>query len=75
MIPQIVGKIPRYDCGTGTIVVIPLCFDEPSRDVHVDIWALRSTVSSGNLIERSRAELAKVTKLQLAGFMAGSKPR
>lgn len=44
------------------------CFGE----VHVAICARRRTVSSGNLMDRSSAELAKVAKLQLAGFMAGS---
>jgi hypothetical protein len=77
---QIVGRMPRYDCGTGTTVVMAFRFDdvaggECAGDVHVAICARRSTVSSGNLMDRSNAEPKKVAILQLAGFMAGSSPR
>lgn len=44
-------------------------------DVQVAICARRRTVSRGNLIERSNAEPTKEARLQLAGFMAGSRPK
>ena len=48
---------------------------EYAGDVHVAICARRSTVSSGNLTDRSTAEAKNVARLQLAGFIAGSNPR
>lgn len=61
------------------VVMAFLLEDDVGRDclgaVHVAICARRRMVSSGNLMDRSRAELANVARLQLAGFMAGSSPR
>lgn len=78
--PHIVAKMPRYDCGTGTIVWKAFRFDCEDGgcsegDVQVAICARRRTVSSGNLIDKSRAEPIKVATDQLAGFIAGSSPR
>jgi hypothetical protein len=43
--------------------------------VQVEIWARRRTVSSGNLIERSRAEDKKLARDHDVGFMFGSSRR
>lgn len=75
--PYMVGIIPRYVCGTGTIVSIAFREDEEggsdeSGDVHVAICARRSTVSSGNFTPRSSVDATKVATLQLLGFRTGS---
>lgn len=80
MIPQIVGRTPRYDCGTGTIVLMAFRFDWDSGgdndgDVHVAIWARRRTVSRGSLIDKSRADPKRVKMDQLAGLITGSMPK
>jgi hypothetical protein len=81
--PHIVGNIPGYVWGTGTMVCIgfgigDLCLFEVCDvgiEVHVAICARRSTVSSGNLTDKSSAEPRKVKIDQLAGFIAGSRLR
>ena len=75
---HIVGRMPRYECGTGTMVSIAFLFDEDDGgasdgDVHVAICARRSMVSKGKRIERSNTEPRKVKTLQLLGFKVGSR--
>lgn len=82
MIPHIVGRIPRYNVGTGTMVLIS-CFrdlvvvhaGDNSGDVQLAIWARRRTVSRGNLMDKSTADPRKVKIDQDVGFMAGSRRR
>lgn len=61
------------------VVTAFLLDDETGNDwfgeVQVAICARRRTVSKGNLMDKSSAELANVATLQLAVFIAGSRPK